>query len=432
MEVKIHEKSETKKEIEVTISVDEMNEYLEKAAKQLSSEMNVKGFRPGNAPREVVENSVGKEKLWEEAAREAIQETYPKIIEEKNLFTVSQPQVEIIKCAPGNEVTYKAQVFVLPEIKLPEYKEIANKIAKEEGREVKVDEKEVEATLDRIRETRAKTEKVEREAKKGDTVIINFTGSFKEKSDKKIEEKDFRLNLGKGELDALKGLEEEIYGMKGGEKKGFSLKLPHMTGSKEAPKEEEVDIEVEMLSVMEREVPEINEEFAKSLPNIENLEQLKTKVKEGLEAEKKSKEKERKKIKVMENIRKETSFEIPEVLIDKELDNIINNLKHQVSQGGISFEDYLSQIGKKEEDIRKESRKKAEENVAYALILHAISDKEDVKVTDEEIDAEVDRHFNATGRKKEEEKEENLEKMRAYIYDVIKNQKVFKVLSLEE
>ncbi len=430
MDVKINKKSETKRELEVVISVAEMEDYLNKAAKELSDQMDIKGFRPGNAPREIVENSVGKEKLWEEAAKGAIQETYPKIVEEKDLFTISQPKVELMKCVPGNDVVYKAEVYIMPEIKLPDYKKIAKDVTEKESKDIEVTEKELEDTLGRIRESRAKIRRVEREAQEGDTVTINFVGSFEDDSDKKIEEKDFKLNLGKGELGALKGFEEEIYGMKEGEKKNFSLEMPPMQEEKDAAGKK-VNIEVEMLSVMERELPEINDEFASSLPNIENVKELKEKVKEGIKAEKKNKEKERKKMMIMENIKKETDFEVPEVLIEKELDNIINNLKHQVANSGASFEDYLKQIGKTEEDLRKESRRKAEENVSYALILHAISNEENIEVSNEEIEKEIEKHFQATGRKKEEEKEENMEKMRAYVYDVIKNQKVFQILSVE-
>ncbi len=425
MDVKINEKSETKKEIEVTLSLEEMEKYIKKSVEKFSGEMNIKGFRPGNAPRDVVENTVGKEKLFEEAAREAVQDTYPKIIEEKNLFALSSPQVDLVKCAPGNEVVYRALVYVMPEINLPDYRKISMDTVKKETKEMKVEDKEVEQSIDKIRETKAKLQKVQRELKKNDAAVINFKGVFAGDEEKKVEEENFQIVLGRGDMGALEGFEENILGMKEGEKKNFSLEI-------QEGKPQKIDFDVEIVSVMERELPDVDDEFAKSFPNIENLKQLKEKIKEGIKLEKEKKEKEKIKAKVLENIKKETSFEVPEVLTEKETDNMLKTVENQLSQSGSSLDNYLKEIGKTEEELRKDWRNKAEENVSYALILHTISKDENVEVAPEEIEKEVDRHFSVMGKNKEEEKEENLERMRNYVHDVIKNQKVFQVLSIDD
>jgi len=433
MDVKINDKSETKKEIEVTITSQEMEPFLDKTAQKAAGEMNIKGFRPGKAPRDVVENSIGKEKLYEDAAREAIQETYPKIIEENKLFTLASPQVDIIKCAPGNEVVYKATVYVLPEIKLPDYKKISQDTVKKEGKEVKIEDKEVEQALDRVRESKAKTQKVEREAREGDVVVFDFKGDFAGNEEKKVEEKDFRITLGNEEMGALKGFEDNIVGMKAGEKKSFSIKTPKLDGSSPQEKQlagETINFEVEMKNVLEKELPEVNDEFAKTFPDVKGIDDLKEKIREGMKNEKENKEKEKVKLKVLEAIKKETSFEVPDVLVEKELDNMVKTIENQLLQSGNSFENYLKELGKSEEDLRKEWREKAKGNVSYALILHKISKDEEIKVTDEEIEEEVNRHFKAMGKEKSEEKEENLQRMRAYVSDTLKNQKVFEVLSI--
>ncbi len=425
MDVKIEKKSETKREIEVTISPEEMEDYVDKAAKRLSGEMNIKGFRPGNAPRSVIENTKGKEVLFEEAAKEAIQETYPKVIEENNLFALSAPQVNLVKCVPGNEVIYKALVYIMPEIKLPDYKKISGETAKKEKKGVKVEEGEVDQSIEKIRETKAKLQKVEREAKNGDAVTLNFKGVFDGKEDKKVEEKNFQLVLGRGDMGALEGFEEKIIGMKEGEKKSFSIDIKQ--GG-----EQKIDFEVDVVTVMERELPEINDDFASTFPNIENLKQLKEKIEDGIRTEKEKKEKEKVRVKVLEKIKEKTNFEVPEVLTEKEIDNMMKTVENQLAQNGSSFDNYLKEIGKTEEDLRKDWRKKAEENVSYALILHAISKEEDVDVTPEEIEKEVDRHFSVMGKSKDAEKKEDLERMRNYVHDVIKNQKVFRVLSIDD
>lgn len=430
MDFKIKDISETKKEIEVIILSEEMKPYLEKTANDFATNMNIKGFRPGNAPFSIVENSVGKEKLFEEAARKAIEDTYPKIIKENDLFTVASPQVDLIKCAPGNEVVYKAIVYVMPDIKLPDYKSLSKKIVDKEEGEIEIDEKEIDGILKRMQESKAALQKTERTAKEGDAMVIDFKGVFENDNDKKIEEKDFRVDIGSGESGVIDGFEKELIGSKAGDRKEFSLEIPNtISGNNE---KEKVNFDVTVVSVMEKNLPEINDEFASSFPNIDNLNQLKEKIKEGSLYEKRAKEREKVKLEVLENIRKETPFEVPEVLVEKELDNMIKNVENQLSQNGKTLDDYLKEIKKTKEELKKGWKEKAMQNVAYAIILHTISKEEGIDVTDEEIEGEVDRHFKISGKNKEEEKEENLNKMRAYIHDVIKNQKVFKALSIDD
>lgn len=423
MDVKIEEKSETKKEVEVSISTEEMEKYVSRAAQKLSQEMTIKGFRTGHIPKNIVENTVGKEALFEEAARVAVEETYPQIIEENKLFTLSSPEVEIIKCAPGNEVVYKATVYTMPDIKLPDYKKIVQDTIGKEKKEIAIEEKEVSVALEGIRQSRAKLQKVTRPVQKEDAVNINFQGTFTESPDKKIEEKNFHVVLGRGDMGALEGFEENLIGMKEGEKKNFSITLS-------PDKKQTVNFEVEVVSVMERELPDLDDDFAKGFPQVESLHDLKKKIEEGMILEKRRKEEEKLRIKTLSNIKKETKFEVPEVLVKKELDNMIKTIENQLIQKGSSLDDYLSEIGKKEEELRKDWHKNAEENVAFALILYAVSKEEKITVTEEEIENEVDKHFKVMGKDKNKEKKEDLERMRAYVHDVIKNQKVFKALSL--
>jgi trigger factor len=433
MDVKIEKKSETKKELEVTISVDDMKSYVEKVTEKMQKDLEVKGFRQGKAPLDVVERTVGKEKIYEEAAKEAVQETYPKAIKENNLFAISSPEVALIKCTPGNEVIYKATVYVMPEIVLPDYKKIGEDVLKKEKREVVVEEKEVESSLQRIRETKAKTQKVDREAKQGDVVTVDFKGVIGESKEKKIEESNFKFTLGEEEMNVLEGFQENIVGMKSGEEKNFSIEIKKDDASKKELSGEKIDFNVKMISVMEKELPEIDDEMAKSFPDVKDLSDLKKKIKEGIKKEKENHEKERLKMKVLEEIKKETKeFEIPEILVEKEQENMLKGFENQLRSNNSSLDQYLEQINKTKEDLKKDWKGKAEENIAYALILHNISNQENIQATAEEIEQEVEKYFKASGRVKEKESEEDLQRMRAYISDTIKNRKVFDALSLKE
>lgn len=426
MEITLKSLEKSKKELTITISVDEMEEYLDTAAKKLSSEMNIKGFRPGNVPQEVVENTVGKEKIWQEAAKIAIEKSYPQAIKKQNLFPVSQPEVEFSQLAPNNPFIYKVKFYTMPEVQLPEYKKIAKQIIGKEKQNVKVDAKEIDETMERIRESRAVKKEVDRKAKKGDSVSIDFEGKIDD--DNKIKEEEFNLELGSEQFATLEGFEDQIYDMKAGEKKEFTIEIPkdnpnqHLAGKK-------ITFNLKVNSVKEKKLPQLTDDFAKSLhPDVSGLEELKKKVKEGIISEKKTKNEEALKMKIVQALIKETDVDIPQILVERELDNMKNQLEMQLSQNGVKFDDYLNQMGKKEQDLRDEWRKKAKENVAAAIILHKIAEKENIDVSDEEVEKEVDKHFQTTNRNKKEETTESLKRLRSYIHDIKKNQKIFDFL----
>ncbi len=423
MDVKIEKNENTQKEIKVTVSVEEMKPYTEEAIKFFSSEMNIKGFRPGNAPKDVVENSVGKEKVWEEAARIAVEKSYYDIIKENNFFPISQPEINFLQLAPKNPVIYKVSFYVMPEVELPDYKKIAKKFIKKED-EINVSESEVDQTIKTIQNSRAEYTEVNRQATKGDQVIISFIGEIDGK--KQIEEKDFKFSVGSGQFNALEGFEKEIIGMKPDENKKFKIKVSEK--NKELAGKE-ISFDLTMIKVNEKKVPKLDDEFAKSLqPTISNLKELKQKIKEGIVSEKKAKKNEATKMELVESLVKQTDIEIPEMLVERELDNMKAQIESQVQQSGITFEDYLNQIGKKEVELKEEWKGKAQNNVAAAIILHKISEKEKITASEEEIEKEVDNHFAVSQKKKEDEPKESIERLRNYIHDIKKNQKIFDFL----
>ena len=426
MKTNIEDKKNSKKELKVTIPLNEFEEYVDEAANNLSKEMDIKGFRPGNAPREVVENSVGKEKVWQEAARIAVEKTYPAIIKEKELFAISQPEVDFVQLAPGNDLIYKASFYTMPEFDLPDYKKIATEITEQEKEDVNVEEEEVEDTLERIQDSRAISKEVDREAKEEDQVKVTFTGEVD--GEKRIEEEDFEFELGSGQFSALKGFEDEIIGMKAGEDKTFKVEIPEDSSNKELAGKE-IDFELELTAVSEKEVPELTDEFAESLhPNVSSLEELKDQIRDGIKSEKETKKEEALKMNIVQTLIEETDFPIPDVLVERELNNMETKMERQLQQSGVTFEDYLDQIDKTKDDLRDEWKSKAEDNVAAAIILHKIAEKEEIEVSDEEIEEEVQKHLQHTGQSIEDQEEHNLHRLRSYIHDLKKNEKIFEFL----
>jgi trigger factor len=427
MDFEIKDQEKSKKEMIVTIPMEEMEEHLDQAANALSQEMNIKGFRPGNAPREVVENSIGKDKVWQEAVSLAIEKSYPEIIKKEELFPISQPEVEFNQNAAGNDLIYKAKFYVMPEFELPNYKELASEVMEEESVEVDVDPAEIEQTIERIQKSRAISREVEREAKDKDEVKITFSGKI-DKEEEVINKEDLEFTLGEGQFNSLEGFEDHIIGMKAGDDKNFSIKIEEDNPNKElAGKEIEFDLKLE--SVSEKELPELTDDFANSLhKDVSGMDELKEKIEEGIKSEKEARKKEKVKMEIVQKLIKNTDLDIPEVLVERELDNMKQQMERRVQQMGKSFEDYLEEINKSEEDLRNEWTEKAEDNVAAAIILHKVAEKENIEPTEEEIEEEIDNHFAASGRNKEEESEENLKRLRGYVGDMIKNQKIFDFL----
>ncbi len=427
MDIKINNLDGSKKEIHVTISVEEMEGYVKDKLESLSKEININGFRKGSAPKNIIENKVGKEKIFQEAAEDAIRITYPKIIEENSFFTITSPHIEISKCAPGNNLEYKAVVYVFPKIDLPDYKKIAEKTIENNKKQIEIKEEEVLKVLKMLQNMKAEKTSVTRKARKEDLVTINFKGVFDEKKDKKIEEENFQMILGEEGMNVLNGFEENIYNMTPNDKKEFTLEVPNIS---ENNKKEKIIFSVELINIMERKLPQIDDTFAK-LFNMQNLDEMKEQIKKDLLSEKETKEEEELKNNILQSILKETKIEVPKILIEKELDNMIMTVENQLKERNASLDDYLKEINKTIEEIRKSWEKQAEKNVAYALILHKISTDEGVTVSDKEIEEEVKKNLQFLGKKMEEETESNISRMKSYTHDVIKNQKIFNLLLIK-
>lgn len=419
MDYKIEDKSKSQKEIEVTVLPDEMEKYLETAAGKLSSEIEIKGFRPGKAPLNVVKEAIGEERVWHEACHEAINGTYPEIIEKEAIDVISAPEVEIIKMTVNEPLVYKASVSVVPEITLPDYKKKAKEVTSER-KEVEVDAKEVDKAIDSIRNSRAKTVKVSREAKNGDEVVITFQGKVDGTAQEGLKGEKMPILL--GETKFIEGFEDAIIGTKEGEKKNFTLKVPF---TKDEDKDVEFDIEV--IAVNERELPEADDEFAKSLGDFSGIDDLKKKIEENVKLEKESKENERIRVKIIEAISEDTSVEVPQTLIDRETENMLQEFKGQFAQSGGSFDDYLAKSEKTEDQIREDWKGQAEKRIIASLILQAIAKKENIEASEEELEEQATAYLNRIG-------DENARKgidqnqLKTYLRDIIQNDKVFKML----
>jgi len=417
METKIKEKNKSELEITVSMPWEEFKPYLSRAFELLKGSVEVKGFRPGNAPKDLLEREIGQDKINSRAAENAIKEKYSEIIKEKGIEPIGAPQVSVSKLAENNPFCFKSTVYVLPEVNLPDYKQIATDIPKEKA---VIDDKEFDEAMKFLLRSRAKFEDLDRPAEKGDFVHIEYQ-SPQVDSSRKVSD---GFVLGEGRL--LPGFEEQLEGMKAEESKAFKETFPKDHQGKELAGKE-VEFKVKMEKVQKMITPTLDDEFAKSLGKFKTVDELKKNVREGVTKEKEQHKAGEWRDKVLEKILESTNIDLPEILVKTEQENAINELKDKVQNDlKISFEEYLAQVKKKEEDIRKDLLEQSELKVKSFLVVREIGRREKVTVSEQEIEQAVNSFFTSfpQGAAKDVDKQS----LQGYYREMIYNQKVFQKL----
>lgn len=416
-EIRKLEKSEI--EIEFEIPAQEFEDFIEKATFDLGKNLKIKGFRKGKLPKAIIEKEIGREKILKEAAERAIRENYLKVILENNLEVLGQPEIKILKLAPGNPLLFLAKVAILPEIQLPDYQKIAREVKK---REILVKEKEIEEALIWLQKSRAKFSQILRPAQIGDFVEIEYSSPQIENG--KIQKDGFLL--GQGHL--IEGFEEKLEGMVAGEEKNFLLKFPAKHFQKNLANQE-INFKVKMTSVKKVEFPEIDDQFARSLGNFEDLNSLKERIREGIKMEKEILERERIHQEILEKIASQISWQIPQILIEAEKNRMIENFKKAINQKfQIDFKDYLARINKTEADLRESFQIEAERKIKNFLILQEIAKKEKISVLPEEVEVKINNFLKNYPDIEKAKKELDLENLKSYYEEVIRNEKALQLL----
>jgi len=375
MEIKINKLDKSEVEIIGVLEVAEFEKFEEKALERVGERLELPGFRKGKAPAEIVKGNVAEMELLEEMAELALSENYTKILEENKIDAIGRPQIAITKIGKGSPLEFKIVTAVLPEIKLPDYKKIAKgEIAKGDyTKEITVDEKDVEKTILELRKMRA--------AQK-----VHDTNTRMETNDTNKENHVGHENM--TEEEHAKAHSEPI-----------------------APTDE----------IPESEYPAFDDEFAKSFGKFENVEAFKEKIRSNMKMEKEVIQKDKLRLAIVEEIVKQAEGEIPNILIESETDKIMYRLEADITGAGLKVEDYLKQINKTESDLRNEWRPDAEKRAKLQMIIHNISEKENLKPTEEEIEKDV-------AQITEMYKDADPIRARAYVEQMLENEKVFSFL----
>lgn len=412
-----------KGQLEVTIELtpQEYQPFLETAAQKLSENMNVKGFRPGKATYELIEKHVGKEEVWQKALEPAIMKTLAKALDEEKIQSVGQPNVDIVKLAPDNPVIYKATVAILPEVTTPDISTITV-----EKKEVKADEQKLKDALENLQKAHASEKLVDREAKKGDKVEIDFEVFLDKVPVDNGAQKKFPLTLGEGSF--IPGFEDKLIGAKAGEDKEFELEFPKEYHQKNLAGKK-ADFKVKVHGVYEVTLPELNDNLAKGLGDFKTIKEVEEMIKGNLETEAKMAEDHRIEDEMFEKLIEKSKFgDIPEILLQSETEKMLQELEQNLAQQGLKFDDYLQHLKKSREELMLDFTPQAMKRVKSALVMRAISQKENINVTDEEIENEIQASLVRYGGNPDAEKQMRTPQYKDYLRNVIASKKIIEHL----
>jgi trigger factor len=375
------EKSEVKLTIEV--SEEKINSYREKAVKELQGQVKVPGFREGEIPADVLEKHMGEQAFMGHVLDFAISQTYEEAIKQEKLKPIAYPKIQILEQKP---LKYEAIIPTLPEVK---WKKDVSKL-KVKRQKPKVEEAEIKEVLENLKKRSMKWNEADRPAKKGDRVEIDFDG-FDEGGAALdgTSSKNHPLVLGEGGM--IPGFEDAIEGMKKDEEKEFKVTFPEEYQAKHF-QGKEVKFKVKLHKIEESEEVEINDDFVKEITggNRKNIAELKEEIEEEVGKQKETQETGRLENEFLKSLADYVDIEVPDSLIDRETDLIIEKMKQDLSQRGVKWEDYEKEMKEQGKEMRKELAKTAEQQVLIRLGLETLYENEKTEVSDKEIDAEIE------------------------------------------
>lgn len=380
MSVKSCEKVE-KSQVALTIEVGaaEFEAAIEKAYQKTRKKINVPGFRPGKAPRKIIEGMYGAEVFFEEAINIAFPDAYEAAVKEQELQAVGYPAVEMVGECTKEGFTFKATVPVYPEVTLGEYKGLS--AVKDE---VKVSAADVDERLKQLSDRNTRLVSVEREAKEGDTAVIDFEGFLDGKPFDGGKGENHSLELGSHSF--VPGFEEQIVGMKAGDEKDLDITFPENYHADLAGKA--VVFKVKVHEVKEKEVPALDDEFAKDVSEFDTLKELKADLKKKITEERQKDADRAFEDALMEKVAEGITADIPDAMVEAQCRQFLDNFKMQISQQGIPYDQYLKMTGMDEAKLLEDAKEPALRQVRMDLAVAAIIKAENIEASDEDVEAE--------------------------------------------
>ena len=415
MSVKV-ENTENKNEVKLsfTIEAEKFDEAMKKVYVKTAKYFTIPGFRKGKAPMNIVEQHYGSEIFYEDTFNELVPDIYDEAIKENKIEAVSRPNIDITQIGKGKELIFTAIVQIKPEVKLGKYKGIELKKI-----EYNVSDKDVEHELGHMAEHNARLVSIDdRPVEKGDIAVIDFEGFLDGKPFEGGKAEKHELEIGSNTF--IPGFEDQVIGMKIDEEKDLNVTFPEDYFSKELAGKPVV-FKVKLHEIKKKELPKMDDEFAKDVSEFDTLEELKNSIKEKIQKENDEKAKYETEEAAIKAVCDQVEIEIPSGMIETEIDNMVKDVEQRLQYQGLTLEQYYKLSGKPETVMRDEMKETAEKNVKSRLVIEAIIKAEDIKPEDKEVEEklkEMAKNYNKT----EEEMLQNTY-LKEYITDNMKVEK---------
>lgn len=407
--------------LEIKVDADQFNQAVQKAYQKNKGRFNIQGFRKGKAPRKIIEAHYGKGVFYEDAVEALFPQVYEQAIKELDIKPATRPQLEQIEDIGADGVTFEVKVGLKPDVKLGDVK--GAKVAKQDAQAT---DQEINAAIDQMRDQNARMVSTDEAAKNGDTVNIDFDGYLDGEAFEGGSAKGHQLELGSGQF--IPGFEEQLVGIAPGEERTIDVTFPenypveNLAGKK-------TSFNVKANEVLQKELPELDDEFVKDVSEFDTLDELRQDVAERLSAQKKESLKRDTESKVLDHLIENSAITIPELMIDEEVESNIQRVSNQLKQQGLSLDVYLQLTGTDQNTFMKQMRDEAERNLKLEYALEAFADAENITADEDELEEEIAHYAKAFNKTSEAFKNDVMdETMADYIKTAVARRKAIDAL----
>ena len=416
MSATVEKLSSNQVKLTVTVSAQDFEQAMNAAYGKLKGRLTVPGFRKGKAPRKIIENYYGAGVLVEEAFNTVLPDSYDKAVDETGIKPVAQPEIDLETIGAGEDCVYTATVYVRPEVTLGQYKGIAVPAAKWE-----VKPEQVQAEIDRAAERVSRmVEVTDRAAQDGDTTNINYAGSVDGVAFAGGTAENQNLVLGSGMF--IPGFEDQVVGMNIGEERDINVTFPEEYQAKELAGKAAV-FHVKLNSISYKEMPEINDDFAKDVSEFDTLDEYKADIEKRIGEQEKNAAEQDRTDKIIEKVCENATVDIPQPMVERAIDQRVNEMNMRMSYQGLKMEDFLKYTGQTMEQLRQGYADAARKQVLAEVVLDAIRAAEGIDATAEEVDAEIAKYAESAEKSVEDIKATLSAGDMEYFTEMVKTQK---------
>lgn len=384
MKVNFDKKEKNKVYFNVDVDWKEFEPKIDEAYKKMRSKFNIPGFRKGKVPKMIIEQNYGVQVFYDEAINIMLQDIYPKALEELDLKVVDQPDVDVKDFKENEKINFTFEVEVVPEFELPNFEEMEVEDVKEE-----FDKEVVTNEIERLRNENARYTIVEdRKTKKGDIVKLDFKGYVNNEAFQGGEAKDYELEIGSNSF--IPGFEDQLIDRAIGEEFDVNVKFPEEYHSEDL-KGKDAKFICKINEIKVKELPELDDNFASDVSEFDTLKEFKADLRKKLKAQFNEMVDTQRENKVLDKVIEETKFDVPNRMIEDEVENELRNFQYRLQAQGLNYDDYKKYTGKTDDEIKETFKEPAEKRVKLSLILEKYAKDNKIKATKRDYDKELDK-----------------------------------------